>query len=85
MFNRVSEISEIKDDVMDLKAIVMAQDRVISAVDKKLNYAIERIAILENYRKELGEFLDKFLKASGLEYKFVPTKLANYDIIKTKK
>ena len=82
MFNRVSEI---KDDVMDLKAIIIAQGNVINVMDKKINYAIERIAILESYRKELGEFLDKFLKASGCEYKFIPTKLANYDIVKTPK
>jgi hypothetical protein len=82
MFNRVSEV---KDDVMDLKEIVIVQGNIISCMDKKLNYAIERVAILESYRKELGEFLDKFLKASGYEYKFSPTQLAKYDIIKTKK
>jgi len=71
--------------VAELEAWIVAQAKVINCMDKKLNYAIERIAILESYRKELGEFLDKFLKASGLEYKFIPTKLANFDIVKTPK
>ena len=82
MFTKVPDCS---GKVRDLESYVVALKNVIECQDKKLNYAIERIAILESYRKELGEFLDKFLKASGCEYKFIPTKLANYDIVKTPK